>query len=222
MKEEVERLVSELEEPVITKLAHTDFYQGHLNGKEVVLVESGIGKVNASIITTLLIHHFKVTAVINTGVAGGLSESLNVCDIVISDKVSHHDVDATYFGYDYGQVPGMPLDYDGDKLLIEKTHALIQNDSQFSSHIGRIVSGDSFIDAKESRQLITDRVSDALAVDMESAPIAQVCHQFGIPFIIIRSISDTSNDKTSMKYEEFLEVACVNSSNVVKLLMNVM
>lgn len=222
MAPEIEILHGEMTVRDTAAIAHATFYEGTLHGQEVVLVESGIGKVNAAMITTILLHHYNVSLVINTGVAGSLSESVNVTDIVVSTHVLHHDVDAVNFNYELGQVPGMPLFYESPKAYVTRTLEIIENNLEVQASSGLIVSGDSFIGDERSKKTITSNFSDALAVDMESAPIAQVCHQFKVPFIIIRSISDNANDHAGMKYDEFLEIACVNSSNVVKLLVNKM
>ena len=222
MAPEVEILHGEMEVTRETKIAHATFYEGVLNKQSIVLVESGIGKVNASIITTLLIHHFNVDYVINTGVAGSLHADVSVTNIVVSSHVIHHDVDAVNFNYEYGQVPGMPLSYPSDTHLLEKVTQIIDNHVDVKMKTGLIVSGDSFIGDIETKANIVKNFSNSLAVDMESAPIAQVCYQFDVPFIIIRSISDDANDRAEMKYDEFLEIACINSSNVVKLLLNQM
>lgn len=204
------------------RIAHATFHEGTLNNQHIVLVESGIGKVNAAMITTILLHRYSASLVINTGVAGSLSDSVNITDIVVSTRVLHHDVDAVNFNYELGQVPGMPLFYECPNHLITQTIKIIDENLDVAAASGLIVSGDSFIGDAVSKSKITTHFSSALAVDMESAPIAQVCHQFNVPFIIIRSISDNANDHAEMKYDEFLEIACVNSSNVVKLLLNQM
>lgn len=222
MAPEVEILLSEMTVQSSSTIAHATFHRGTLNNCDIVLVESGIGKVNAAMITTILLHDYNVSLVINTGVAGSLSESVNVTDIVVSTHVLHHDVDAVNFNYELGQVPGMPLFYESPNRLVEQTLETIQTHLDVRAASGLIVSGDSFIGDQQSKSVITTHFSAALAVDMESAPIAQVCHQFNVPFIIIRSISDNANDHAEMKYDEFLEIACINSSNVVKLLLNQM
>ena len=222
MAPEVEILLAEMTVHESSVIAHATFHEGTLNNRHIVLVESGIGKVNAAMITTILLHHYNASLVINTGVAGSLSESVNVTDIVVSTHVLHHDVDAVNFNYELGQVPGMPLSYMSPEDLVKKTIDTIEKHLDVDAASGLIVSGDSFIGDAGSKSKIMSNFSTALAVDMESAPIAQVCHQFGVPFIIIRSISDNANDHAEMKYDEFLEIACINSSNVVKLLLNQM
>lgn len=220
MAPEVEILLGEMTIDDTQTIAHATFHKGTLNNTPVVLARSGIGKVNAAMITTILLHHYNAGMVINTGVAGSLSESVNVTDIVVSTHVLHHDVDAVNFNYELGQVPGMPRAFVSPEQLVEDTLLAINSNLDVAASSGLIVSGDSFIGDQESKSTIVSNFGDSLAVDMESASIAQVCYQFNVPFIIIRSISDNANDHAEMKYDEFLEIACINSSNVVKLLLN--
>lgn len=200
-------------------IAHVEVFIGTLDDKDVVLVESGIGKVNASMISALLIERFDVRMIINTGVAGALSDKLNVTDMVVSAEVLHYDVDAREFGYVLGQVPGMPRYYIADKGLAKKSLNAISSLQKIKGHMGLIVSGDSFVANSADKKRITDNFRQAYAVDMESASIAQTCYQFSTPFVIVRSISDKADDSADMTYDEFLKKACVNSSEVVKLLI---
>lgn len=219
MKPEVNILKEWMDITSTEYIAHVEVFVGTLDGKNVVLVESGIGKVNSSMITALLIERFDVRNIINTGVAGSLSDKLNVTDMVVSSEVLHHDVDAREFGYVLGQVPGMPRYYIADKGLAKKSLGAIQSLLGVEGHTGLVVSGDSFIADSESKKKITSNFKQALAVDMESASIAQTCYQFSTPFVIVRSISDKADDSADMTYDEFLKKACVNSSEVVKLLV---
>lgn len=200
-------------------IAHVEVFIGTLDDKDVVLVESGIGKVNASMISALLIERFDVRMIINTGVAGALSDKLNVTDMVVSSEVLHYDVDAREFGYALGQIPGMPRYYIADKGLAKKSLNAISSLQKINGHMGLIVSGDSFVANSDDKKKITGNFRQAYAVDMESASIAQTCYQFSTPFVIVRSISDKADDSADMTYDEFLKKACVNSSEVVKLLI---
>ncbi|MFD2829553.1 5'-methylthioadenosine/adenosylhomocysteine nucleosidase [Corticicoccus populi] len=219
MKPEVDILKEWMDITSTEYIAHVEVFVGTLDGKNVVLVESGIGKVNSSMITALLIERFDVCIVINTGVAGSLSDKLDVTDMVVSSEVLHHDVDAREFGYVLGQVPGMPRYYIADKGLVKRSYNAIQSLGNVNGHTGLIVSGDSFIADSDQKQKITGNFKQALAVDMESASIAQTCYQFSTSFVIVRSISDKADDSADMTYDEFLKKACVNSSEVVKLLI---
>lgn len=218
MQEEIEILKGDMQELQTEKIAHVEIFKGNLYGKDVVLMQSGIGKVNAAICATLLIQEYQPEMIINTGSAGGLGSSLAVGDIVISQSVLHHDVVATAFGYELGQVPGMPARYLADEKLIEYTQQAIENNN-LKAHIGLIVSGDSFIGSSEQKQEILGNFKESLAVEMEAAAVAQTCHQFEVPFIITRAISDLANGEAEMSFEEFLKVACVSSSKIVKSLI---
>ncbi len=219
MKEEVDILKHWMDIRETSSIAHAEVHRGRLESKDVVLVESGIGKVNATLITALLIERFDVDVVINTGVAGALAKGLNVTDMVVSTEVRHHDVDATEFGYVPGQVPGMPEYYSADETLVSAALGVLEKNAAINTASGLIVSGDSFIAADDQKTSIVEKFSDSLAVDMESASIAQTCHQFRVPFLIIRSISDQADRAADMTYDEFLKKACINSSEAVKLLL---
>lgn len=218
MEEEIEILKNDISDLQTEKIAHVEIHKGNLYGKNVVLMRSGIGKVNAAICATLLIQQYQPDMIINTGSAGGLGSQLSVGDVVVSNEVIHHDVIATAFGYELGQVPGMPLTYAADSKLIEiASQAITKND--IKAHIGLIVSGDSFVGTAEQKQFILNNFTNSLAVEMEAAAIAQTCHQFEIPFIITRAISDLANGEASMSFDEFLKVACVSSSKIVKSIL---
>ncbi|HIW12316.1 MAG TPA: 5'-methylthioadenosine/adenosylhomocysteine nucleosidase [Candidatus Salinicoccus stercoripullorum] len=219
MKPEVDILKEWMDISTTDSIAHTKVYRGRLAGREVALVESGIGKVNASMITALLLEKYDVRIVINTGVAGAMSDKLDVTDMVVSTSVLHHDVDAVEFGYDLGQVPGMPKFYLADKGLSKLALEAISSNPDIKGHGGLVVSGDSFISSSGQKQAITNNFRQALAVDMESAAIAQTCYQYSTAFVIIRSISDKADDTADMTYDEFLAKACIHSSEVVKSLL---
>ncbi|GAA3717034.1 5'-methylthioadenosine/adenosylhomocysteine nucleosidase [Salinicoccus jeotgali] len=219
MKPEVDILLEWMDISSSEELAHTTAYTGELFGRDAIVVESGIGKVNASMITALLIERYNPSLIINTGVAGALSDTLDVTDMVVSTNVLHHDVDAVDFGYELGQVPGMPKMYYADKGLVKLAMTAISKNQDITGHSGQVVSGDSFISNAAQKGAILQNFKKAYAVDMESAAIAQTCYQFSTPFVIIRSISDRADDSADMAYEEFLSKACIHSSEVVKLLM---
>lgn len=219
MQPEVELLKTAMIIKSEDKIAHTTAYAGTLNGQNIVLVESGIGKVNASIITALMLDRYDIDYIINTGVAGSMSAGLKVTDMVVSTTVLHHDVDATEFGYSRGQVPQMPLSYDADEKLIKLTQEALTLNDEINGFSGLVVSGDSFISSDSEKHQILNNFSESLCVDMESASIAQTCYQFNTPFVIIRSMSDAADDSANMNYEEFLAKACVHSSEVVKSLL---
>ena len=218
MEEEVTILKRKLNDMNEINIAHVKFYVGKLNHKEVVLTQSGIGKVNASISTTLLIEKFNPEVVINTGSAGALDQTLSIGDILVSNHVLYHDANATAFGYEYGQIPQMPKTYTTDPTLLKKTmHVLEQQ--QLNGKVGMIVSGDSFIGSSEQRQKIKQQFPEAMAVEMEATAIAQTCYQIKVPFIVIRAVSDLANGKADISFEEFLDKAALSSSETVSLLV---
>lgn len=218
MEEEVTILKNKIVDLSEINVAHVKFYTGLLNNKEIVLTQSGIGKVNASISTTLLIEMFNPDIIINTGSAGALDESLSVGDILISNEVTYHDADATAFGYHYGQIPQMPALYESSKKLVELTSNIVKQQN-LQSKVGMIVSGDSFIGSAKLRNKIKAQFPEAMAVEMEATAIAQTCYQFNVPFIVTRAVSDLANGEAEMSFEEFLEQAAISSSETVDLLV---
>ncbi|WP_340293742.1 5'-methylthioadenosine/adenosylhomocysteine nucleosidase [Staphylococcus coagulans] len=218
MEEEIEILKSQIAELEEIKIAHTVFYKGLLNGKEVILTQSGIGKVNVAISTALLINEFKPAYIINTGSAGALQPGLSLGGVVISSEVAYHDADARAFGYEIGQIPGMPATYKADQELFKKVDKVLKSLSQNGKE-GLIVSGDSFIGTSAQRQTILASFPHALAAEMEAAAIAQTCFQFNTPFIITRAISDLADEEAGMTFEAFLKVASQSSSKMVSELV---
>ena len=173
MEEEVSQLIEAMEEKEKVTCAGMDFYCGKLKDKEVVIVQSGIGKVNMALCTQILADRFDVKAVINTGVAGGLYKDIEIGDIVISKDAVQHDVDATVFGYKVGEIPRMDTSYfEADKDLIElakKTCDEVNPD--IHSYVGRVVSGDQFIsDNKKKHYLINE--FDGYCAEIHEAPVA--------------------------------------------------
>ena len=188
--------------------------------KEVVIVQSGIGKVNMALCTQILADRFDVKAVINTGVAGGLYKDIEIGDIVISKDAVQHDVDATVFGYKVGEIPRMDTSYfEADKDLIElakKTCDEVNPD--IHSYVGRVVSGDQFIsDNKKKHYLINE--FDGYCAEMEGAAMAQAAHLNQIPFIILRAISDKADQEAAGSYEEFEKAAI---KHIVRLVLGIL
>lgn len=214
MEEEVAILKDKIKNLEEIKIAHVIFYKGNLEGKDIILTQSGIGKVNVAISTTLLINQFEPDLIINTGSAGALDKSLNVGDVVVSDMVAYHDADARAFGYQLGQIPQMPAQFVADKALINKAIEAIEQ-QQINAKTGLIVSGDSFIGTSEQRMAIKTNFPQAMAAEMEATAIAQTCHQFNMPFIITRAISDLADGDAGITFEAFLEKAAISSSEIV-------
>lgn len=216
MKPELEELVSRMEDRKTVERAGFAFHEGRIEGHPVVLLLSGIGKVNAAVGTALMIEDYKPDAVINTGVAGGFNKSLNPGDIVLSAEVRHHDVDVTPFGYEIGQVPGMPASFPADSTLLTIAENVVLGDSSVKVKSGLIVSGDVFIHEPISSEAIVTAFPSALAGEMEAAAVAQTCYLFEVPFLIARSISDViGGGGNKMEYEKFLPLAAARSVNFV-------
>ncbi|EAQ64955.1 nucleoside phosphorylase (5'-methylthioadenosine nucleosidase; S-adenosylhomocysteine nucleosidase) [Marinomonas sp. MED121] len=216
MEEEVALIKEWMTEVETLSIAGCEFYQGKLDGKEVVLLQSGIGKVNAAISTTLLLSKFAPSKVINIGSAGGYAEALNVGDVVISDQVCHHDVDVTVFGYAMGQVPGMPATYAADENLIADAKAAVTRLNLVQTQVGLIGTGDSFMQDPVRVEKVRGDFPTLLAVEMEAAAVAQVCVKFETPFVVVRALSDIAGKESSQSFEEFLVVAAKNSSAMVR------
>ena len=210
---ELKSLMGEIEE---INLASFIYYKGILEGKEIVLVESGIGKVNSSICTTLLIEKFKVEKVIFTGVAGGIGDDIEVGDIVISTDLVQHDVDVTAFGLPLGAIPRMENSFfEADRELKElaKKSALKVFPIE-KVREGRILSGDQFINGIEKISWLRDTFNGE-ACEMEGASVAHVCYLLNVPFVIIRAISDKANNEAKVDFAEFVHLASKNSKEIV-------
>ena len=191
-------------------------YTGQFAGKDIALCQSGIGKVNAAIATTLLKEHFAPDVVINTGSAGGIGSGLKVGDVVVGTHIMHHDVDVTAFGYQHGQVPQLPAAFACDEILVAAAEKAACTFQAARVMHGLIVSGDSFINSTAAIEQIHARLPQPLAVEMEAAAIAQTCYQLDTPFVVIRAISDSAEDSASVSFEEFLEVAAKHSAQMVQ------
>jgi MTA/SAH nucleosidase len=212
--EAIKKEIKEIKEIKETVISGISFFTGKFNDKDVVFVQSGIGKVNAAITATLLIEKFKVSEVIFSGVAGSLDERLKVGDVVIGRDIVQHDVDATAFGYKMGQIPQMKeWAFESDKELVEKAGNV--NDFDHRIFFGRILTGDQFVSKKDVK-IRLGKDFEALCVDMESGAVAQVCTRLGVKFLIIRSISDSITDESDMEYETFVKLAAKNSTRILK------
>jgi adenosylhomocysteine nucleosidase len=195
------------------------FYTGTIDGKEVVLLQSGIGKVAAAIGTTLLIEKYAPDAIINTGSAGGFDPSLNLGDVVISTEVRHHDADVTAFGYEMGQMAGQPAAFVADAKLCELVEKALTMTDKHAVH-GLICTGDTFVCTPERQQYILKYFPSVVAVEMEASAIAQTCEQFGVPFVVVRAISDVADKESPMSFDEFLPLAAQSSSEMVTKILS--
>jgi len=224
------------------KIATATFYEGNIGNLEVILVHSGIGKVNAAIATQILISEFKVDYVINTGIAGSLDPSLNIFDIVCSIDAVEHDVDASYFGYKKGQIPQtkspfFPSDPYLAQLMLKafssiKDDAKVQgrfssDDANIVKHInlvmGRIASGDIFVTDKGMKEKLNKEM-EAICVEMEGAAVAHTCVANNIPYLILRCISDLADKENliMLSYDDFSKKAAFLSSRIVLKLLSLL
>lgn len=215
MEEEVELLRNALENSEVTTIANSEYTTGTYKDKEVVLLKSGIGKVNAAMSTTVLLYEFKPDIVINTGSAGGYDPTLEVGAVVISDEVRHHDVDVTIFNYEMGQVPQMPAAFKADKRLINLAEEAVSEIGEHQYGVGLICSGDSFMNDPERVAKVREYFPQMKAVEMEAAAVAQVCYQFKTPFVVIRALSDIAGKESNISFDEFLPVAAKHSTEIV-------
>lgn len=220
MDEEVGRLKEKMQVEKVEKKAQMEFFQGNLEGKEVVIVRSGIGKVNAGICTQILVDDFQVSAVINTGVAGSLKNEINIGDIVLSSDTLQHDMDATGFGYEPGVIPRMDTSvFQADEKLIRLAKQVNEQvNGEIDTFVGRVVSGDQFISDHEKKEFLVNQFG-GYCTEMEGAAIAQVCHLNEIPFLIIRAISDKADNSATMDYGEFEAQAITHTVNLLSGMM---
>ncbi len=217
MELEVETLKSKMNVTSTTTKARMEFFEGTLNGVEVVIVRSGVGKVNAGICTQILVDLFGVTHIINTGVAGSLDAAIDIGDIVVSTDVLQHDVDATGFGYALGEIPQLgTLNFPADERMSALAKSVCEKvNTEIKVFSGRIVSGDQFICDKA----VKDRISSnfqGLCTEMEGAAIGQAAYLNGVPFVILRAISDKADNSAEMDYPTFERKAAEHCAKLVE------
>ena len=195
----------------VNKIFDLNFINGTIGKNEVIVCESGVGKVNASRTTQLLIDNYDVDCIINIGCAGALKEQLNIGDIVIGKYLVQHDFDITKFNHDKGYIPNVGIKIESDKNLLD----MFLNNIDSNVFVGTIATGDIFCTDKNMSLKIHNKFN-ADCVEMEGAAIAQVCYLCNIPFIIIRSISDVVNGTNTIDYDKF----AISSANKVAKLLN--
>jgi len=219
MEPEVAILKAQLINAQQIDFAGFTFYQGTLAGDEVVLVQSGIGKVAAALATALLIEKFQPDYVINTGSAGGFDATLSVGDIVISNEVRYNDVDVTAFGYEMGQLPGNPAAFIPHPALIHAAEQAMNSLPNSHAVLGLITTGDTFMTNAADIAKARTNFPTMAAVEMEGAAIAQTCHHFATPFVVIRSLSDIAGKESPTSFDAYLETASINSSKMVMAML---
>lgn len=214
MEEELRTLLPHLQEATEIEVLGKTYYKGKLGQHEVVLVQSGIGKVMSAMSVAILADHFEVDALINTGSAGAVAEGLAIGDVVVASKLAYHDVDVTAFGYTFGQMAGQPLYFESNSHLVTIFEQALKKQG-LPSHIGLIATGDSFIASQEKIDIIKSQFPDVLAVEMEGAAIAQAAQNIGKPFVVVRAMSDTASHDANISFDDFVVQAGAKSAQTL-------
>ena len=212
---EVEALKGKMENVTVGNHAGSEYFEGTLVGQPAVVVQCGVGKVNAAMCTQILCSVYGVTHLVNTGIAGSLRAELDIADMVVSTDAMYHDMDVTVFGYAAGQVPGMPLSYAADETLSGYAFAAAEAVNPGHTRTGRIASGDQFVSGKEQKEKIIE-ISGAVCTEMEGAAIAHTAWRNNVPFVILRAISDKADDSAEMDYPTFEKIAAHRCAEVTK------
>ncbi|MDR3249090.1 MAG: 5'-methylthioadenosine/S-adenosylhomocysteine nucleosidase [Treponema sp.] len=223
MEDEVTMIRDWMQNTETTSISGFKFYRGTLEGKPVVLLRCGIGKVNAAVGCALLIDHFKPGLVINTGSAGGIDPKLKFGDAIISTGLTYHDVDVTGFNYAPGQIPGHPAVFPVEESLVAQAETAVNElkaekllPPDFDHVRGIIASGDIFMHQPEKIETVRRVFPEVRAVEMEGAAIAQTCSLFSVPSLIIRALSDIAGVESPVTSEQFLPIAAKHSAEIVR------
>lgn len=214
MPEEIKELTARLSDKQVETIGGKDYLQGKISNQDVVLVESGIGKVEAGITTEHLITDFNVDVVINSGSAGGIGQGLHVGDVVISSETAYHDVDARAFDYVYGQLPGKQPRFKASEKW-GKTLEKAGEQTGLNVKRGLIVSGDQFIASKDAIDKILHYFPEALSSEMEGAAVGQVATDHDVPYVVVRAMSDTGDEDAGVSFDEFIIDAGKRSANML-------
>ena len=203
MEQEVETLLAQMENKSAATVAGSTFYEGKLSGLDAVVVQCGIGKVNAALCVQILCDRYGITHVVNTGIAGSLCADLDIGDLVVSRDAMYHDFDCVHFGYPYGKVPGMDVvSFPADETMIKLAFDAANRVHPDHVTVGKVASGDQFV----ADQTLKNRIvanTNALCTEMEGTAIAQTAYRNGIPFVILRAISDKADNSAEMDYPTF-------------------
>ena len=220
MDAEVEQIKTIMQDVEVTTKASMNFFKGTISGKEVVVVRSGIGKVNAGMCAQILVDLFNVDAIINTGIAGSLNANIDIGDIVLSTDTLQHDMDATGFGYELGVIPRMETSiFEASKELRDLAQRCCEKvNPEISVFEGRVVSGDQFISDKAKKEFLIEQFQ-GYCTEMEGAAIAQAAYLNQVPFLIIRAISDKADDSATEDYPTFEAKAIAHSVNLMRAMV---
>lgn len=214
MAVEVATLKEQMENMTAATIAGMEFCAGRLEGLDAVVVQCGVGKVNAAMCTQILCSVYGVTHLVNTGIAGSLCAELDIADLVVSTDAMYHDMDVNVFGYPIGQVPGMDVvAFPADEKLSACAFAAAEAVNPGHTKSGRVASGDQFVSRKEQKAHII-AVSGALCTEMEGAAIAHTAYRNNVPFVILRAISDKADDSANMDYPTFEALAAHRCAQV--------
>ena len=214
MAVEVELLKEKMENLTVTNHAGMEFYDGKLEGLDAVVVQCGVGKVNAAMCAQILCSVFGVTHLVNTGIAGSLCADLDIGDLVVSKDAMYHDFDCVHFGYEMGRVPGMDtVAFPADEKMIGYALAAAEEVNPGHSRTGRVASGDLFVAEKSAKNRIIEKTG-AVCTEMEGAAIAQTAYRNKVPFVILRAISDKADDSAEMDYPTFEAIAARRCAEV--------
>ena len=205
--EELESILERVDSYTETQYKNKTFYEGYIKEKNVVIVRSEVGKVNAALTSQMLIDKYDVRIIINIGVSGSVNNTLDIGEIVVGDKLVQHDFDVTGFGRKLGEIEGIGI-------YIEPRKELIDIFKELNVKIGCIASGDKFVTKIEDKNFIRETF-DALCVEMEGASVAQTCLVNGIDFIVIRSISDKLDGSSKIEFPKFLESSAKKAANLL-------
>ena len=215
---EVATLKEKMEQVEASAHAGSTYYEGILEGTPAVVVQCGVGKVNAALCAQILCSEYGVSHIVNTGIAGSLCAELDIGDLVVSRDAMYHDFDCVHFGYEMGRVPGMDVTaFPADEKLMKLAYAAAETVNPGHSKIGRIASGDLFVADKAAKEAIIQKTS-AQCTEMEGAAIAHTAYRNGVPFVILRSISDKADDSAQMDYPTFERIAAHRCAEVTCLL----
>lgn len=214
MDVEVAALKAKMENVTVTTRAGMEYYAGQLEGLPAVVVQCGVGKINAAMCTQILIDCFDVDTIVNTGIAGSLLAELDIGDLVISRDAMYHDFDCVHFGYPMGKVPGMDVvAFPADEKLAQLAFSAAEAVNPGHTKRGRVASGDKFVAEQTVKDAIID-ITGALCTEMEGAAIAQTAYRNGVPFVIIRAISDKADNSAEMDYPTFERIAAHRCASV--------
>ncbi|XBC42468.1 MAG: 5'-methylthioadenosine/adenosylhomocysteine nucleosidase [Buchnera aphidicola (Meitanaphis elongallis)] len=219
LEQEIIYLYKNIQHLKTKKLYNYILCTGKLNKINIVLIKSGIGKVSASIASAILLHFYKIDLIINIGTAGSLQTKLIPGSIIFPHSTCYYDVNLTTFGYSLGQIPNFPKLFLANNYMMQLAEKYTLQ-SRMNHKKNLIISGDLFINKKTFQNTLKKKFPTAIAVDMESTAIAQACYQFKKPFLIIKYISDFSDERASLNFKKFVNLASKKLLNVIQHLLD--